>query len=361
MKTAILQVADTGPLESLVLMLNSAGYGCMLPDRKLINRLKEIGCDTVLAVNDLCDTPSYEHPMPLPTASIADMESADLYVDVKAHRNGPKVWEHWPNLQHKTLWYRINGCYPEHVINERGDHGNEVDPPCPVLTPNMWYGETKIETTTEFNEAYRTYKPAPWANKSYACWPPFHRWHDYYDTYGRTHGHYDEAICLINNLPGWGYAMLQNRLCNQGIKFYGSGCIDGELPHDKVKSKLHSAIAMVHLKSNDAPGYALYEALAAGCPCVVSRRLIWRSHMESLFIPGETCLVFDQPTHDSLTVETTEKCYEEIRYALWELDSTAKNIKIGMAGRDRLWEIMWNAKRDGASFKEFMTKHFGGQ
>lgn len=32
MKTAILQVADTGPLESLVVMLRSVGYECFLPD-----------------------------------------------------------------------------------------------------------------------------------------------------------------------------------------------------------------------------------------------------------------------------------------------------------------------------------------
>lgn len=358
MKLAILQVADTGPLESLVVMLNAAGYACGIPDRNLINRLKEIGCDTVLSVSDLAETPSYDHPFSIPTASIADMDKADLYVDIKAHRNGPKVWSVWPNLQKKTLWYRINGCYPEHVINDRGDHGNEVDPPCPVLTPNMWYAEKHLDPIESKLDG--DFYPAPWADKAYACWPPFHRFNEYYDVYGRTHGHYDEAICLINNLQGWGYGMLKDRLKNEGIKFYGSGSSDGELHHSKVKSKLASAIAMVHLKSNDAPGYALYEALAAGCPVIVSRRLIWRSHMESLFIPGKTCLVYDQPTHDSLTRETTEECYREIRYNLFELDDVSINKKIGMAGRDRLLEIMWNEKRDSESLRQFMSKHFGG-
>ena len=119
--------------------------------------------------------------MHLRNASSQEMESADLYVDIKAHRCYDKVVRRWPNLAGKVLWYRINGGKPEHVVNARGDHGDEVNPPCPVLTPNQWYKDALC--TDPMNPKYGA--PTPWAGRAYTCWPVFCRFNDYYTTHGR--------------------------------------------------------------------------------------------------------------------------------------------------------------------------------
>lgn len=352
MKKAILQVADTGPLESLVVMLKSAGYQCYLPNNALRRALTDLGCDTVIDVDHLVSSMGYERPVALPEAGpdaitrISDGTHPGIYVDVKAHRNLPRVCERWPGLKNKTLWYRINGGMPEHVVNARGDHGDEVNPPCPVLTPNQWYGS-----------------PPPdehWVSKgAYVCWPPFYRFGDYHDKLGRKADNYAPPVCLIHNLTGWGYGRLVEPLRSLGVCCYGAGSPDGLVEHARVPIMLSVARAMVHMKSSDAPGYALYEAMAAACPVVCTRRLIWRCRMQDLLIPGETCLVFDRETHDGLTDEDVVDCTEEVRDHLADLRDPGYNRKIGEAGHRRLKEIMWREDRDGFRFGEWCSRTFG--
>lgn len=338
MKIAILQVADTGPLESLVVMLRSVGYQCFLPSDTLKARLRGIGCDTVLDVDGLVSSMGYDRPMSLPEAPINSMDTADLYVDVKAHRNGPLVTKKWPNLRGKVLWYRINGGKPEHVIRTDGeDCGDEVNPPCPVLTPNMWYAE-----------------PGPWGDKAYACWPPFYR----FDEFGPRKVAKGPPICLIHNVAGWGYQALIPAMQKLGIKLYGRGSPDGLISHAEALAKLSSALCMVHLKSSDAPGYALYEAMAARCPIVCTRRLIWRNKMEKLLIPGKTCLVFDRETHDGLSPEDVAECTREIVAALDWLKDPKENARIGNAGRAQLKKLMWDETVDSYMLQSFMERLF---
>lgn len=334
MKIAILQVADTGPLESLVVMLRHAGYRCLLPNRNLQSALRDLGCDTVLEVEGLVKNWGYEAPIELPLANPTMMENADLYVDVKAHRNGPLVWKRWPNLRDKTLWYRINGCAPEHVVKDGNDYGDEINPPCPILTPNQWY------------------KDHP---RAYTCWPPFYRW----STYGPRDSHpSDSPICLIHNLVGWGYGRLVPIVSSLGVKCYGVRSPDGLINHSEVRTKLKTAKCVVHLKSSDAPGYALYEALATACPIILTRRLIWRSKMGELFEPGVNCLVFDRETHDNLSDEDVTECKREILEHLQRLDDPVENRRIGEAGRARLKELLWTVERDGQSLTEFLGANY---
>lgn len=72
-KLAILNVADTGPLESLVVMLRSVGYECALPSEQVKKVLREHHCDLVLDIDSLVKGMGYEQPFPLPIAGIADM------------------------------------------------------------------------------------------------------------------------------------------------------------------------------------------------------------------------------------------------------------------------------------------------
>jgi hypothetical protein len=343
-KVAILQMADAGPAESTALMLRCAGYDVYLPDKKLRDELRRVGCDTVLSPRDLTRGMGYD-PVDIPEIGTEGMNRCDLYCDVKGHRNYERVVRRWSRLANRVLWVRINGGRPEHVVNERGDHGDEVNPPCPVLTPNLWYAED-----------------GPWRDRSYACWPPFVRFGEYYDKWGRADNRtafvYRPPVCLIHNVGGWGYGPLVSPLRQLGVRVYGNGSPDGLLPHEIIPQKLSAALCVVHLKSSDAPGYAILESLAAACPVVCTRRLIWRCKMESLLVPGETCLVFDRETHDALTADDVHSCTTEVAAHLDRLRDPAENRRVGEAGRSRLQSVMWNEARDGDSFRRFMGRCF---
>ena len=353
---AILQVADTGPLDSLVVMLNSVGIFCALPNYLLQGELRRLGCDSVLSVDDLVRSGSYDPPREtLPIVGPKDMERRDvLFVDIKAQKNHAKVTKRWPHLAYRQLWYRINGGKPEHVINTKGDHGDEVNPPCPVLTPNQWYGKGWVDTTTDDNKIFRTNSPC----KSYSCWPPFVAINDYDPSTRWTHS-WERPICLVHNVVGWGYGPLTDKFREMGVALHGERSPDGLLKHREVPTRLSKCLAYVHLKISDAPGYALYEALAAGCPVICTRKLIWKCRMQELLIPNVTCLVFDKETHAPFSTEDLVQCEHEVRQHLKDLTSPEYNERIGMAGRQQLTKIMWNEANDKESLHEFLTRHYG--
>lgn len=357
MKTAILQVADTGPLESLVIMLRSIGYDCKVCSPTLNGHLRSLGCDTVLDIRDLVRSWGYEQPFVMSEAEIHDLHNCDLFVDVKAHRNGPKLWRAYPHLKDRTLWYRINGGKPEHVIQKKGtpqevDCGDEINPPCPVLTPNRWY-DAQMWLSDGHDGGLSSH------SKAYSFWPPFHRFNEYYLKYGRpTYRTYTQPICLIHRVDGWGYQRLVPNVRELGVRIYGVGSPDGLISHSLIPQTLSTSLAMVHLKSNDAPGYSLYEALSAACPIILPRRLIWRCKMQELFIPGETCLVFDRETHDGLTDQDVTECTAEIKQHLDMLADPDYNFKIGLAGHNKLKNLMWSEQYSKESLVEFFKRNF---
>lgn len=358
-KMAIIQCADAGPLESLVYMLNQCGYACTIPNEPLRRKLKDVFGDKglVLGPRDLTARMGYD-PVYVPEIGPEHMRRADLYVDVKAHQVYDKVVQAWPNLQGKVLWYRINGGKPEHVINKHGDHGDEMNPPCPILTPNQWY---KVETFTDLEEKLSPLN-VPWYGRAYTCWPPFARLNEYDPKNRPTNEKYGPPICLIHNVNGWGYHAVVEGMRGLGVKVYGAGSPDGLIHHREVKEKLKTALCMVHLKSSDAPGYALYESLAAGCPVVCTGRLIWRCKMEALLQPGITCLSFDnRHTHDGLTERQVEEDVGSVKMFLTALSDAGTNRCLGQAGREQLEKVMWSTDRpeDLKSLREFMKKHYG--
>jgi len=354
MKTAILNVADTGPLDSLVEMLQSVGYRCLLPDAGLRDALKRQGCNMVLDPRSLQRNEGYDPPhFQLGEATVADTETCDLLVCVKAHQNYAKIVSSWPDLRGRILWYRINGGRPEHVVNARGDHGDEVRPPCSILTPNQWYASGDYRNNVD-------------RDHSYVCWPPFVTAGDYdyprVNTEGkRQHQGYTNPLCLVHNLRGWGYGEpLAGVVEEFGIRCHGVGSPHGLIQHREVRVKLAEALAYVHLKSSDAPGYSLYEALASACPVVCTRRLIWKNRMEDLLIPGETCYVFDRPTHDPICAEELAEIRVELRAALKALSSSQENRRVGENGRRKLRELMWSKDKaeDVESLKSFFARNF---
>jgi len=173
-----------------------------------------------------------------------------------------------------------------------------------------------------------------------------------------SRGGYDAPLALVHNAAGWGYADLLGPLREVGVRVHGVGSPDGLINHREVGVRLSTALAYVHPKSNDAPGYALYEALVAGCPVVVPRRLIWRCRMGELLEEGVTCLCFDRETHDALSPEEVRACTVEVRQSLDLLRNVKLNAKMGLAGRERLLKVMWDADRDGPGFADWMGRQF---
>lgn len=370
MRTAILQVADQGPLESLAVMLRSAGYVCMTPGHDLREYLRTFG-GLVLAPSDLNRSMGYDLPFAMPVATFADLQRCDLYVDIKAHQIHDRLITAVPQIAGRVLWYRINGGKPEHVKRTAivasqetpyspvvqsevvvEDCGDEVNPPCPVLTPNQWYKNSR--TVEAFCDGTKLeHWQGKQSDRAYVCWPPFYRFADY----TAVRNPFDSPVCLIHNLNGWGYGRLIEPMRELGVRMLGRGSPDGLVEHRHVPQLLSTALAMVHLKSSDAPGYAIYEAMAAGCPIICTRRLIWRCRMQDLLEPGQTCLVFDRETHEGLTDADVAECTREVRDHLERLRDPAENQRIGENGRKRLLELQWNAARDGESLRNFLRRN----
>lgn len=341
-KIAIVNVSDTGPLESIVVMLQSVGYVCLIPNEQLKRQLRNAGCDTVLDIQNLVSRMGYENPFHIAEATPEDMGKASVFVDVKAHRNAPKIWEAWPNLKDKVLWYRINGGMPE--VTEKG--GDEMNLICPILTPNLHYANDPVKA--DFFD---------WDRRAYVMWPPFYR----FSEYGYRQNLSGEPICLIHNVGGWGYSTLIDKVREIGVRCYGVGSPDGLIRHEKLKEMFQRTVAMVHLKSNDCPGYALYESIAANCPVIVSRRLIGRMAMQDLFIEGETCYCFDRE-EDGLpfTEQDAVTCQAEIMEGLRRLSDSQENARVGENARYKLANLMWDADKPGCreSLFDFMSRNF---
>lgn len=378
MKRAIIQCADSGPLESIVCMLAAIGYDCCIPSARLRQHLKQFG-GLVLANEDLVRGMGYD---PVNVRQADSLANCDLFVDIKAHQTYHKIVQAHPNLAGKILYYRIQGGRPEHVVNARGDHGDEVCTPCPILTPNQWYTwhwkkckNCKFATdahTMDFTGLCPKCNLDLWefqAHKNYCCWPPFVRMGDYdFPRHEAQEGlvaglgktTYEPPICLIHGFKGWGYGDLLDGMKRLGVRIYGQGSPDGLIQHSEVPRKLAFTLAMVHLKSSDAPGYALYEALAAKCPIICTRKLIWKCQMQDLFIPDKTCLVFDKETHDGFTAQDVEDCCQDVKSHLERLKDPAENKRIGEGGYNRLMEVMWNPGRakDVESLGTFMEQSF---
>jgi hypothetical protein len=331
MKTAILQLADAGPVESTAAMLQSAGYRVFLPDDELKDILRSLGCDTVLDAKALTEGMGYD-PIDFPEAEPEVMDYCDLYLDVKG-RNIPKVVAQWPRLEKRSAWIRYNGGEP--VITDHG--GDEINPGCPIITANMWYRGRQ---------------------DSYVCWVPFVRFHEYLPRLDLdvAKPKWTDPLCLIHNVDGWGYRQVVPLVRAMGVRCHGShGSPDGLIPHSAVPAALSTALAYVSLRSNDCPGYAMYEAAAAACPMILPRRLISRMQMQDWLVEGETCLCFDG--HEPTPIHPQE-CALEIKAALNRLRNPAENERIGQAARSRLLELMWNEGRDGGDFRAWMERVF---
>lgn len=379
MPLAILQMADTPQIESSAVMLRAAGYDTIKICGPILRQeLQRAGCDTVLSLESMIALGYDSLDSSIEQASSNDMGRCDLFVEIKV-RNIAKIRERWPRLRSRVVWWRVNGAQPE--ICPRG--GDEVNLPCPVITACFWYGchryrqpaaaqsqsllehEASRPITLEgLLDYHRQATPAGDFGMAYTFWPPYPRSAEY-DRIDRAkaraaRGAYREPYCLCHNVRAWGYGEIVDDVAALGVSFYGNGSPHSQVSHRQVPGIALDALALVHLKSVDCPGWALYEALLAGCPVVIGRLLNSRMLAYDLLKDGETCLEFGVPA--SLEYGRGDpdlsKCLADIRTALERLKDSAENRRIGEAGRRRLNELMWRADRHGDSFHGFMRRWF---
>lgn len=367
MKLAICQMADTPEIESTAVLLRSAGYEVRVCGAELRGELVRAGCDTVLPVSSMVAM-GYDPLDPSITeANVKDMERCDLFVEIKV-RNVERLLARWPSLKGKILWKRVNGAQPE--ICPKG--GDEVNLKCPVLTACLWYGTARYRSGRSDQQSIEheaqdkpAVDPGPIQygdnGLAYVYWPPYPRSGDY-DRINRSQlRSFDAPFCIAHSARAWGYGGIVSECVDLGVKVYGNNAPAGQVSHSQVPRICSTGLALVHLKSVDCPGWALYEALLAGCPVVTGRLLNSRMIARDLLEHEKTCLEFGVPA--SLEYGRGDmnlpKCLADIKEALERLRNPSENHRIGEAGRERLHRLMWRENVDGEGFRVFMQRHFG--
>lgn len=380
-RLAIFNNADTPEIESTAVMLRAAGYDDIRycgPD--LRNALQAAGCDTVLAVQQMYALGYDAVENAITPATVKDMDRADLFVEIKV-RNVPRIEARWPRLKGRVLYKRVNGAAPE--ICAKG--GDEVRLPCPVLTACLWYGVPRYRNCDnphgQQEGDHERYRPCPLEDQladaasvrlhdtdsnAYVMWPPYPRSAEY-DRIDRTHlrrEDYGHPFGICHRVDAWGYKPIVSEVADMGVNLFGNGSPAGQISHRHVAALCATGLALVHLKSVDCPGWALYEAMLSGVPVVTGRLLNSRMLAYGLLEHGETCLEFGVPASQGYGRGPMEypKCAQDIREALERLRDPDENKRIGEAGRKRLNALMWSAgdAEDVASFRKFMARHFGG-
>jgi hypothetical protein len=377
---AIFNMGDTPQIESTAQMLRHAGYDeIMVCGPQVREELAHIGCDTIISVSRMVDLGYDKHTKDITEARIKDMDRCDLFVEIKV-RNVEKIWERWPHLKDKVAWWRVNGAQPE-ICPVGGDEVNLI---CPIITACLWYGtkrytrvsphslpsvqpQSNLEhlknnpITLEELKAFSDTAKTGFNEMAYTFWPPYPRSLEY-DKIDRTGlKEFKSPFCVCHSVYAWGFNDAIDPCIKFDVKFYGNNSPHGQVQHSDVPNICRDALGLVHMKSVDCPGWALYEALLSGTPVITARQLNSRMLAYDLLEDQETCLEFGVPASLEYGRGDTNipKCIDDIDKALDQLMDPEENYRIGQAGKERLNTLMWNEERDGDSFKRFMGRWFG--
>lgn len=327
MKTAVIDVPHMEGERSCKLMLETAGY-----------EVYSVG-------KEVCSLLSY---MPVRSSSRIEQKAGrdvfnkcDLFVLIK-HFAVQETIKRFPRLEDKILWFCINAGVPGVVTSHAPYKMNPLKVPVPFVGSVKWYeDESSLEVS---GPRYPSYLPLADKN-SYVL---------------RNKTTYADPICLIHNAKGWGgYGWITDHLTQLGVKIHGKGSPHGVLSTPQVKQHLSLSLCYVHLKSQDCPGYSLYEAMLTGCPVILPSQFLDLTNYHDLYEHGETCLVIEDPMGDK-TPERASVLINGVREAVDRLQDPAENQRIGRNGRERLLQLMWNVERDGLGFNHFMKRNFGG-
>lgn len=327
---ALLSGTDTHPSHSIALMLRSVGYEVSMLHDRAIQNLRNKGYLGGVSQSELRSM-GYSAPE-IPMVGEEAIAEADLFVDLKtAYLDSFKKL--YP--EKKCLHFLINGG-----IDDYQNCGFSY----PVVTANMW-----VE-----GDAFKT-------------WLPFDNVHKLEPRAKRTE--FGVPIGLLHSAKGWGFGHLLSLVIEKtGVKIYGAGSPAGVIQNTELPSVFEKTIGLLHMKSNDCPGYALYEAMQAGIPLILCEQLLDRMKMRELYEDGETCVLWGGSFYDKKYCQETGLSKEwykddemavvnEILAAIERLKDPEYNYKIGIGGHERFKKLTaWTDEKKQA-FGVFLIKH----
>lgn len=328
-KRAILAGIDTHPANSLALALRSVGYDVAMLSDKAMDELKKHGYEGGVR-HEMLGNMGY-HGLNMPIVELAALDGADMFVDLKK-RDLDAFLAARPEFAGKVLCYLINGGGDDYV-----NYGRYY----PTITNNR---------LTEGNVFW-------W-------WPPFDNVHGLVPRPERME--FDPPLALLHAAHNWGFGHILQQVIDQAdLRVYGSyGSPMGIIRNDKLGEYLSTALAFVHPKASDAPGYALYEAFASAVPVVATQLLVERMRMQDLFEDEKTCLLWGKTSYvveGDRIIEFMERekdvMIAEICASLERLKDPVLNSRIGMMGYKR-WRALteWTPEKQ-AAFGEFLKKN----
>lgn len=331
---AVLTGIDTHPAHSIALMLRSVGFDVFILSDVAIHALQSRGYKGGVE-HEYLKSMGYS-PANIPQVGVEALDDCDLFVDLR-EQYIDSFLKVCPRLEGKVLQFLINGG--------RDDY-DSCGFKYPVATANMWVG----------GEAFK-------------CYPPFDNVHGLKPRSRLSS--YEPPIGLLHNAYNWGMKYLINPLIDKtGVRLYGSyGSPAGMLPNKDIGPVLATALCFIHPKSNDCPGYALYEAFASGVPIVCTELLPDRMKFHDLYEDDVTCLMWgrrgrnyneeDAPTGIIRDwFEATQKdLLEQIVACVEILSDPVENERIGMGGYERWRKLTeWTPHKKDA-FAEFLSRN----
>ena len=330
-KLAIVHVPHEQCEASIAEMLNSVGY-----------HVFGIGRDVSHLLN-VYMKPVVASRLPI-KAELSHFRKCNLFVTVK-HYNIPWLEENHNHLKGKLLWFDINGGIPGITIPQEPRKGYPLEVPVPYISANKHYAD---------DSSYQVSGPR------YICYIPLPNRQEFLIA-AHKRSLSDPPVCLVHNPKHWGYGWLVDQLISKhGVRFFGGfGASNGLLKPKEISGVLTTALCMVHAKSRDCPGCALYESLLTGCPVIITDLFLERTWYTDLYIDGETCLVVkDNP--ELPIPERTKFLMDQITVCINRLKDPTENARIGSNGRRRIVQLMWQSDRadDVSSFRDFMRRSF---
>lgn len=330
--TAVLSGIDTHPANSIALMLRSVGYRVVMLNDKAIEMLQKRGY-TGGVKREMLDEMGYDQPNVDAWVDETALETCELFVDLKTKDIDSAV-ALYPRLKERSVHFLINGG--------RDDYEN-AGFSYPVVTANQWV-----------------------QGQAFKCYLPFENIHNLEPRRQLERREMKMPIGLLHNAWNWGFrSLIPDVIRETGLLIYGHyNSPAGMLPNNQIKEKLETAQCFVHMKANDCPGYALYEAFAAGIPIVLPELMIHRMRYGELFINRQTCLTWGATSfkiEEDKILEfmdrEKENMVKEIDGLVRELRDPEFNYKLGLAGHQKWKQLTdWTTKKRD-DFRHFLKEN----